>query len=104
MVDTPISHVSDTALWVAAFRAFESERPDSLYHDPYAGVLSGERGRVMAREMPYQNMLAWLMAVRTIAIDRLVFEALSVGVDTVINIGAGLDTRPYRLDLPTDLK
>ncbi|MGE0174517.1 MAG: class I SAM-dependent methyltransferase [Oligoflexales bacterium] len=103
MTNTPISDVSDTALWVAAFRAKESARPDALYSDPLAEVLSGERGMAIAREMPYPKILAWLMAVRTVAIDRLIFEAIKAGVDTVINIGAGLDTRPYRLDLPNDL-
>ena len=29
---------------------------------------------------------------------------LATGVDTVLNLGAGLDTRPYRLDLPSDLR
>ncbi|WP_141733360.1 class I SAM-dependent methyltransferase [Oligoflexus tunisiensis] len=104
MTETHIADVSDTALWVAAFRALESERPDALFHDPLAAVLTGERGRVIARDMPYPKILAWMMAVRTVAIDRLIFEAIGAGVDTVINIGAGLDTRPYRLDLPKDLQ
>lgn len=104
MTDTPISNVSDTALWVAAFRAFESERPDALFHDPLAAVLIGERGKQIAKEMPYPKILAWMMAVRTVAIDRLIFEAIGAGVDTVINIGAGLDTRPYRLELPNFLQ
>ena len=38
------------------------------------------------------------------AIDRLVHMALARGVDTVINLGAGLDTRPYRMDLPPSLR
>ncbi len=103
MTTTPIANVSDTALWVAAFRALESERPDALFQDPLAATLTGERGREIARKMPYPKILAWMMAVRTVAIDRLVFEAIAAGVDTVVNIGAGLDTRPYRLDLPQDL-
>jgi methyltransferase (TIGR00027 family) len=37
--------------------------------------------------------------MRTVAIDRLVGEALQMGVDTVVNLGAGLDTRPYRMNL-----
>jgi O-methyltransferase involved in polyketide biosynthesis len=31
---TPIAHVSDTAFWVASYRAAESARPDALFHDP----------------------------------------------------------------------
>src|SRR6516165_12354232 len=30
----PIRHVSDTALWVAVYRAQESERADAVFHDP----------------------------------------------------------------------
>lgn len=103
MADTPISHVSDTALWVAAFRALESERSDALFCDPLAAVLAGESGKAIAQNMPYPKILAWMMGVRTVAIDRLVFEAIGAGVDTIVNIGAGLDTRPYRLDLAEDL-
>lgn len=103
MKESPISDVSDTALWVAAFRAFESSRPDALFRDPLAAMLVGERGRAIAQAMPYPKILAWMMAVRTVVIDELIQEALALGVDTVVNIGAGLDTRPYRLDLPKDL-
>jgi O-methyltransferase involved in polyketide biosynthesis len=31
-------------------------------------------------------------------------EALTSGVDTVLNLGAGMDTRPYRMKLPGDLR
>ena len=30
----PIRNVSDTALWVAVYRAMESERSDAHFHDP----------------------------------------------------------------------
>ena len=30
----PIRNVSDTALWVAVYRAMESERSDALFRDP----------------------------------------------------------------------
>lgn len=103
MSDTPIHHVSDTALWVAAYRALESERPDALFKDPLASLVCGERGREIARAMPYPEILAWIMAVRTVVIDRLILEALGRGVDHVINLGAGLDTRPFRLELPAGL-
>ncbi|MDE3110116.1 MAG: class I SAM-dependent methyltransferase, partial [Acidobacteriota bacterium] len=47
-----MQHVSDTAFWVAHYRAIEGERPDALFHDPLAGVLAGERGRNIAEHMP----------------------------------------------------
>jgi methyltransferase (TIGR00027 family) len=39
---------------------------------------------------------------RTKVIDDLIIEAISDGCDRVLNLAAGLDTRPYRLDLPED--
>jgi O-methyltransferase involved in polyketide biosynthesis len=39
----PIRNVSDTALWVATYRALESERPDALFNDPFARRLAGVR-------------------------------------------------------------
>jgi methyltransferase (TIGR00027 family) len=99
-----ITHVSDTALWVATYRALESERPDAVFRDPLAGRLTGERGRRIAAKMSYAKFMAWLMVVRTVAIDELIKRAISLGVDTVVNLGAGLDTRPYRMDLPSSLR
>jgi O-methyltransferase involved in polyketide biosynthesis len=39
----PLRHVSDTALWVAMYRALESERPDALFRDPWARHLAGAK-------------------------------------------------------------
>ena len=43
MSASPVSNVSDTARWVAVYRAWESARPDALFNDPYAKTLAGER-------------------------------------------------------------
>jgi methyltransferase (TIGR00027 family) len=102
--DSSIKNVADTALWVATYRADESARPDALFHDRLAGMLAGDRGRKIAASMPYPAMMTWLLAIRTVAIDRLVLQAISMGVDTVVNLGAGLDTRPYRMALPSTLR
>jgi len=99
-----ITHVADTALWVATYRAIESQRPDALFHDPLADILAGERGRNIAAKMPYPQALAWSFAIRTVAIDQLIARAISLGIDAVLNLGAGLDTRPYRMDLPPTLR
>ena len=97
-----IEHVSDTAFWVAYYRWMETQRPDALFHDPLAGKLVGDRGEKLARHMGIQRAMAWSMALRTYTIDRYILEAIEGGVDCVINLGAGLDTRPYRLDLKPD--
>ena len=101
---TAITHVADTALWVATYRALESQRPDALFHDPFADLLAGKRGRKIAASMPYPRIMAWALVIRTVAIDALITDALALGVDAVINLGAGLDTRPYRMDLPATLR
>ena len=96
--------ISDTALWVAYYRALETERPDALFHDPYARRLAGDRGEQFARELGRGKSAAWSFSVRTVTLDDLVLRAVSAGVDTVINLAAGLDTRPYRLPLPARLQ
>jgi methyltransferase (TIGR00027 family) len=98
-----IKHVSDTALWVAHFRAQETQRPDAVFQDPLASLLAGERGRRIARSFPRSGNIAWGTVVRTSATDRLIGEALELGVDSILNLGAGLDTRPYRMRLPAQL-
>jgi methyltransferase (TIGR00027 family) len=103
MVDTPIENVSDTAFWVAHYRAVEGARPRPLFHDPLAGVLTGERGKDIAAAMPNGRFTAWAVAVRTVLIDDFITRVIGEGVDTVMNLGAGLDTRPYRMQLPASL-
>jgi DNA invertase Pin-like site-specific DNA recombinase len=62
MTDTPIENVSDTAFWVAHYRALETKRPDALFHDPLADVLAGDHGHKIARAMPMPFMTAWAIA------------------------------------------
>ena len=99
-----IEHVADTAFWIASLRADESERPDALFHDPWARLLAGEKGRQIARKMSPVDTVAFTVSQRTTAIDRLIEQAIARGVDTVLNLGAGLDTRPYRMALPPTLR
>ena len=97
-----IEHVSDTAFWVAYFRWVETQRKDALFRDPLAIKLCGERGVELARHMGIERAMAWSMALRTWIIDRYIRDAMQGGIDMVVNLGAGLDTRPYRLDLSPD--
>jgi methyltransferase (TIGR00027 family) len=103
MSASPISNISDTARWVAVYRAWESARPDALFQDPYAERLAGERGRAIARVMPRVARNGWPLVARTRLIDDLVLAAIAQGCDRVVNLAAGLDTRPYRLELPASL-
>jgi methyltransferase (TIGR00027 family) len=99
-----IKSVADTALWMAAVRAAEGERADAVFHDPLGAILAGDRGRKIARSFSRRAMIAWGVVLRTTAIDRLIDEAIQSGVDMVLNLGAGLDTRPYRMKLPAQLR
>jgi methyltransferase (TIGR00027 family) len=103
-MDSDINHISDTALWIAGFRARETARPDAAFNDHLAQKLAGDRGMEMVRTTAYSTAMAFAMVVRTVAIDRLVESALTNGIDSVINLGAGLDTRPYRMKLPAALQ
>lgn len=101
----PIQNVSDTARWVAAYRAIESERPDALFKDPDARLLAGAEGERIIRALWGGDRIAWALAVRTQVIDEMILRAIrDEGVDLVLNLACGLDTRPYRLELPEDLQ
>ena len=101
-----ISNVSDTARWVAAYRAWESARPDALFRDPLAARLAGQRGDQMARMMDRPGGMGngWPIIARTKLLDDIVLASIAEGCTCVLNLAAGLDTRPYRLTLPADLR
>lgn len=102
MPEPLITHVSDTARWVATYRAVESERRDALFRDPLAERLAGERGRAIVAALPPSIRSGWWLVARTKVIDDMIAKAIAEGCDKVLNLAAGLDTRPYRMDLPTD--
>lgn len=104
MSEGPIAHVADTAFWVATYRAHESARDDALFRDPLAARLADARGRNIAARIADGAQVAWVVVMRTCIIDAFILEAIAAGCDTVLNLGAGLDTRPYRLELPPSLR
>jgi methyltransferase (TIGR00027 family) len=104
-METQIEHVSDTALMVAACRAIETRRKDGLVRDPFAERLAGERGMAIAQSVPFLELMCFVVGARARSIDELLMETVrNEGVETVVNLGAGLDTRPWRLDLPHTLR
>lgn len=98
-----IRNVSDTARWVAFYRAMESERPDAIFRDPFARRLAGERGEAIVRALPKGEQMAWPMIVRTAVMDEIILRVVKEGADCVVNLAAGLDARPWRLPLPSEL-
>ena len=101
-----------TALGVAWVRALEGERPDRLFEDPLAarflaasgwdppdlgspGWADDPRSRAML-------VLAQSVIVRTKFLDDLLAGAWADGCRQVVILGAGLDTRAYRLPWPAE--
>ena len=105
MTDEPlIRDISDTARWMAVYRARETEREDAAFRDPFARALAGERGERIAQALTFTDENAWSFVARTYLFDRFVTRLVQHGADMVVNLAAGLDTRPYRMELPASLR
>lgn len=103
--ESDIVHVSDTALMVAACRALETTRPDGFVRDPFAERLAGVRGMAIARALSRLDVMCFGVGVRSRFLDELVaYSVAQLRVRAVVSLGCGLDTRPWRLDLPSDLR
>ena len=99
-----VENISDTARWVAVFRAEESERPDAVFHDPYARRLAGEKGEQIANAIEFGRKNSWSFVARTYLFDEYVKQHVELGYDMIVNLAAGLDARAYRMQLPKTLK
>ncbi|HZR43548.1 MAG TPA: SAM-dependent methyltransferase, partial [Ktedonobacteraceae bacterium] len=102
--------VSNTAIGAATCRLIEQYQPERtrLFHDAVVKYLIGIPIRVLMqfasmRNLAIQQMDAITPGIygvqisRTRFIDDAVQDALSQGIEQVVILGAGLDTRPYRL-------
>lgn len=100
---TGLPGVSATALWTVRMRAQESERPDALFHDPLAAEFltrARDAGTPPGAGLLQQVLPDWL-AVRTRFFDDHLLDATRArGIRQVVLLGAGLDTRAYRLKWP----
>jgi len=99
-----VRNISDTARWAAVFRAKETERPDALFRDPYAARLAGSLGVEIANTLPEGNSHAWAWVARTFLFDQFIVREILAGADMVVNLAAGLDARPYRMQLTPELQ
>jgi methyltransferase (TIGR00027 family) len=98
-----VRDVSDTARWVAYFRARETQRADALFRDPFAERLAGEQGFRIANTLADGNKHEWAWVARTYLFDQFISRAIRNGADLVVNLAAGLDARPYRMELPDSI-
>ncbi len=99
--------IAETATWTAYSRVIESQRSDFHFRDPYASVLiEACENKAFIASLGAKS--ASIVSVRTCIIDQFLLRCISEGVDTVVNLAAGYDTRPYpeRLGraLPPQLK
>ncbi|WP_299412119.1 SAM-dependent methyltransferase [Acaryochloris sp. IP29b_bin.148] len=99
-----MSKLSESAYLVALYRALESERRDALFQDPWARQLAGGQGQLFQALLGHPQPYADVIAIRTHLVDTLIQEQIARNhISLVMNLGAGLDTRPYRLQLPSSL-
>ena len=75
-----------------------------VFRDPFARALAGERGERIAAALKFGDENAWSFIARTYLFDRFVTRLVEHGADMVVNLAAGLDTRPYRMALPPSLR
>lgn len=99
-----MKNISETAYLVAMYRALETEREDALFQDFLARRLAGGLGEILVEVIGEKQKVTSAIAIRTKIIDELIVQVVeSENIDLVVNIAAGLDTRPYRLSLPSSL-
>ncbi len=92
-----------SARWIAAVRERESARPDHLFEDPWAGLLAGDAGRLsMAASERASGGRNDFIPIRTRFFEDLIRDRAPL-MDQVVLLGAGLDTRAFRLTLPASL-
>ncbi len=100
-----MQNIADTAYLVAMYRALESERADALFDDPYARTLAGGKGAMLVEVLGEKEKITNAIALRTRLIDEQIEKLVQAKkIDTVLNLAAGLDTRPYRLNLASSLR
>ncbi|MGW6292544.1 class I SAM-dependent methyltransferase [Streptomyces sp. NPDC055058] len=100
-----------TALLVAAARAIETHRKDSLARDAYAEhfvraapACAHWPGRIEevpdGDDDPLWGRFARYFGLRTRVLDDFLLTSVGTGPRQVVLLGAGLDTRAFRLDWP----
>ena len=58
----------------------------------------------IAAAMPFAQRHSWSYTARTWLVDQVIEREVQQGTDMVINLAAGLDSRPYRMQLPASLR
>jgi methyltransferase (TIGR00027 family) len=106
-----VTSVGRTALFVAAGRALESQKPNPATVDPYAEVFCRAVGGAWADLMDgtaadhkltgeFGDYFSTFQGGRTKYFDRFFESAAADGVRQIVLLAAGLDSRGYRLAWP----
>ncbi|MBO0853940.1 MAG: SAM-dependent methyltransferase [Nocardia sp.] len=104
----PVDGVAVTAIGVAVIRARESAREDRLYDDPVARhfVDAARSGFDAGRWARLEELAEQFYEGRTVGVhlvDERVRAAVEAGIHQIVFLGAGLDTRAFRMELPADV-
>ena len=103
------SGVWATAVGVARVRALETAREDPLFRDPLALAFAtaGGLGPDSPRPEPVDEAdrrrrlgVTFSIIIRTRFLDDLLDQAAAAGVRQVVLLGAGMDSRAFRMDWP----
>jgi methyltransferase (TIGR00027 family) len=101
--------VGSTALFVAAARALEAQKPEPFAVDPYAEVfcraVGGEWADLLDGKLPdhqlktndFGQTFVNFQGARTRYFDNYFGTVTEAGVQQIVILAAGLDTRAYRL-------
>lgn len=95
-----ITTLEATSRWTAAVRAMESRREDRLFDDPWSAELAGTEGLAWIESRTPESVLPLVMRTRYFD-DWLQGSVGSEALQQVVLLGAGLDTRAFRLPWPT---
>jgi methyltransferase (TIGR00027 family) len=103
------SGVWATAVGVARVRALETAREDALFRDPLALAFATAGGAGPGTPRPARGTederrrrlgVAASIVIRTKFLDDLLDGAAEAGVRQVVLLGAGMDSRAFRMDWP----
>ncbi|GER82379.1 S-adenosyl-L-methionine-dependent methyltransferase [Thermogemmatispora aurantia] len=100
LTPTQKASIGHTAYMTAAARAHESQRPDCLFHDPWAAKLAGAEGE---RRFHQLEDAGGSIIVRTRFFDEFLQRTVNQwSIRQIVMPACGLDTRAFRLSWPAD--
>ncbi|PMB18025.1 SAM-dependent methyltransferase [Fischerella thermalis] len=90
---------------MAVARALETQKPDGLFKDPLAAILAGDDliAEITPKVQEYEDKGVPIFSVRTRFFDDFLISQIAQ-VRQVVVLGAGMDTRAFRLPWHPDTK